>query len=191
MAFLKRYESTIYGPYRRAGIVAGLWAGLLLALYLVVRWLAGSPLSAPQGYGGDIILLLAMLFFSVRYRRRLPQEKVTLKELMQLNMWTGFVSALLLGVSLWLYGTALDHDFLRRCVDVMVEAEQQSGRAVEEQAQAVAVMRAYTLPTLAWIGAFRAFVMSILWAFLVALLLRTERAPARAWRKKEGRVPKA
>ncbi|MDY5968602.1 MAG: DUF4199 domain-containing protein [Bacteroidales bacterium] len=156
--------------------MAGVWTGLVLALYLVARWLLNKPVDAPQGFGSDIAVLAAMLFFSVRYRRTLPEKKVTLKELMQHNIWTGFVAALLFGISLWLYGTSVDGDLLNRCVARMIEFEQQDGN---DRAETIATLEAYTLFTISWIGAFRTFVMSILWAFIAALLFQTEKAPVK------------
>lgn len=153
-----------------------MWTGLLLGLYLLVRWLLNKPASTPQSYGSDIVVLATMLFFSYQYRKTLQEEKVTLKELMQLNVWTGFVAAIVFGFALWLYGTVLDEAFQGRCISQMIESEQQGGNSVEGKADVIAVIRKYKLVTLSWIGAFRTFVMSILWAFVAALLFRTEKA---------------
>lgn len=174
VGFLRRYKSVEYGNYRGAGAVAGLWSGGLLALYLVVRWLANVPVSAPQTYGSDIVLFLCMLLESYRYRKALPEEKVTLKELMQLNLYLAVVAAAIFGLFTWLYGTVMDDGFVSRCVDRLVAGEEAGSATPAEKQEAVRIMQGYGIGTLAWIAAFRSLVMSILWAFLASLLFRNE-----------------
>lgn len=174
MGILRRYKSAIYGNYRKAGAVAGLWSGGILMLYLTVRWLANVPPSAPQTYGSDIVLLCCMLLESYLYRRDLPEQKVTFKELMALNMLLTVVAATLFGLFTWFYGTVMDNGFLSRCVEQMVSITQAGNASALQKQEAVSVIQAYTVGTLAWIAAFRSWVMSVLWAFVAALLFRNE-----------------
>ncbi len=174
MGILRRYESAIYGPFRKAGCVAGLWSGALLSAYLLVRWLANVPVNAPQTYGSDLVLLGCMLLAGFLYRRKLPEGKVTLKELMQMNLWLAAVAAVVFGLFTWFYGTGLDGEFLQRCLQTLIEGEQQGSSTPEQKAQTIAVMQTYTAGTMGSIAAFRTLVMSILWAFIAALLLRNE-----------------
>ncbi len=145
-----------------------------MSAYLLVRWLANVPANSPQTYGSDIVLLCCMLLASFLYRRKLPEQKVTLKELMQMNLWLALVAAVMFGLFTWLYGTVMDGDFVARCVQTLIDGEQQGNAPPEMKAQTIAVMQSYTAGTMGSIAAFRTLVMSILWAFIAALLLRSE-----------------
>ncbi len=145
-----------------------------MSAYLMVRWLANMPANSPQTYGSDLVLLACMLLASFLYRRKLPEQKVTLKELMQMNLWLSAVAAVLFGLFTWFYGTVVDGEFLQRCLQTLIEGEQQGSSTPEQKAQTIAVMQTYTASTLGSIAAFRTMVMSILWAFIAALLLRSE-----------------
>lgn len=176
MGFLRRYESNIYGNYRKAGAIAGLWSGTVLVLYITVRWLSNVPVDAPQTYGSDVLLFVCMLAECYLYRRDLPGEKATLKELMMLNMWLAFVAVIIYGVFTWFYGTVMDGDFLSRCINKMLDGEQAKNATAEQKETMLVVIQNYTMGTLAWMGAFRTLVMGVLWSFLSALLFRNEQS---------------
>lgn len=175
MGILRRYESTLYGNFRKEGVKAGLWSGGLLVVYLLVRWLANAPPDAPQTYFSDLILFGCMLMQSYLYRRNLPKQRVTLRELMQMNLWLCVVAATIFGLFTWLYGSAIDGDFVSRCVQRLIDDELAGNNVDEQKRQVVEVMKGYRAATLAWIAAFRTFVMGILWAFLSALLFHNEK----------------
>lgn len=107
MKFFHRYNSTIHGNYRKAYLRCGLITGGLLALYIMVRYLMGSPAESPEAYMSDIIMLLAVSLFTLLYRNSLEEKKATLKELMLFGLGTAVVASLLYGVCLWLFGYAV------------------------------------------------------------------------------------
>lgn len=107
MKFFHRYNSTIHGNYRKAYLRCGLITGGLLALYIMVRYLMGSPAESPEAYMSDIIMLLAVFLFTLLYRNSLEEKKATLKELMLFGLGTAVVASLLYGVCLWLFGYAV------------------------------------------------------------------------------------
>ena len=82
MGIFHRYSSTIHGNYRQAYLRCGLLTGALLAAYLLVRCLMGSPVGSPLSYVSDAVLLVCIFLFSAYYRNSLPDKLVTLKELM-------------------------------------------------------------------------------------------------------------
>lgn len=167
--------------------MAGLWSGGLLAAYLLVRWLANIPPNSPQTYGSDLVLFACMLLQGYLYRRSLPGQRVSLRELMQMCLWLCLVAAVLFGLFTWLYGSVIDDGFVRRCVRQLMDGEMAGGNNEEQKRQVVAVMKGYTAGTLACIAAFRTAVMGILWAFLSALLFRNEQGEvvdSRLFRKK-------
>ena len=107
MRFFHRYSSTIHGNYRKAYLRCGLITGGLLALYIMVRYLMGSPAESPEAYMSDIIMLVAVFLFTLLYRNSLAEKKATLKELMLFGMGTAVVASVLYGLCLWLFGYAI------------------------------------------------------------------------------------
>lgn len=107
MRFFHRYSSTIHGKYRKVYLRCGLITGGLLALYIMVRYLMGSPAESPEAYMSDIIMLVAVFLFTLLYRNSLAEKKATLKELMLFGMGTAVVASVLYGLCLWLFGYAI------------------------------------------------------------------------------------
>ena len=179
MRFLRRYSSTIYGQYRLAGLKGGLLTGAAMAVVmLLASWLGtGMQPSAPENYITDIVMLLGMLVAAYRYRRTLPDERVTLKELMLLGLWVGGVASVLYGLLLWLYGS-LDSTLVARFTEerlsLMPPAETDAQSALSIQ-----LVQNYTAGDWGFIGGFRSAVISILLNLVAALLFRTEKAPVR------------
>ncbi|MCR4827861.1 MAG: DUF4199 domain-containing protein [Bacteroidales bacterium] len=175
MRLLRRYQSDIYGDYRKAGLRYGLLSGLIMAAFVSLLFFLGYPLQAPVNYATDITLFACSLFFAYRYRASLPDARVFFKELMLLGLVIGIVAAIVYGLFLFVYGTVVDSSFLSRCIDRLVANEQNGTASPQQIEQTVAVMRSYTLATLSLIAAFRTSVMAILTAFCAALLFRTEK----------------
>lgn len=175
MRLLRRYQSEIYGNYRVAYLRDGLYTGLFLAVVVLFCKLIYYPIYAPETYITDVALLAATLFFAYRYRASLPDKKVFFKELMLYGLGLGVLAAVLYGLFLLFYGGVVDKEFASRCLEHFIHGEQNGSATPDEQAATIAVMRTYTLRTWAFIGAFRTAVMSILTAFVAALLFRTEK----------------
>ena len=107
MKFFHRYNSTIHGNYRKAYLRCGLLTGLMLILYLLVRWLMRNPAESPVSFLSDGILLVAVFLFTMLYRNALPERKATLKELMLFGMGTAIVACFLYGIYIWVSGYAI------------------------------------------------------------------------------------
>jgi hypothetical protein len=105
MKFFHRYQSSIHGNYRKAYLRCGVVAGVMLMLYIVVRYLLGVPAESPEAYITDGILLLALFLFAFQYRGSLPEGKVTLKELMLFGIGTTVVASVLYGLFIWIFGS--------------------------------------------------------------------------------------
>ena len=175
MKFIRRYQSDIYGSYRKAYLCDGLLAGAAIAAVVLFCKLIYYPVYAPETYVTDITLLVATLFFAWRYRNGLPEKKVFFKELMLYGLGLGIVAAVVYGLFLLLYGAVIDEGFAARCLEHFINGEQRGSGTDEEKAATIAVMRTYRLRTWAFIGAFRTAVMSIMTAFVAALVFRTEK----------------
>lgn len=106
MKIFRRYNSTIHGNYRKAYLRCGLLTGLMLILFLLVRWLMHNPAESPVSYLSDGILLVSVFLFSMLYRNALPERKVTMKELMLFGIGTALVACLLYGLFIWASGFA-------------------------------------------------------------------------------------
>lgn len=102
-----RYSSTIHGNYRQAYLRCGLLTGALLAAYVLVRCLMGSPVGSPLSYVSDAVLLVCIFLFSAYYRNSLPDKLVTLKELMLFGIGLSALAAVLYGIALWVIGLVL------------------------------------------------------------------------------------
>ncbi len=180
MGIIRRYQSEIYGRYRRAYLRDGLWSALVLSGVVLVCKLIYYPIDTPHSLITDISLLVATLFFAYRYRATLPDRKVTFKELMLYGLGLGIVAAFFYGLFLWLYGGVLDGEFCNRCMERFIENEKNGNGSEELKEQVIAVMRGYRAWTWAAIGAFLTAVMSILTAFIAALVFKTENGKLRA-----------
>lgn len=101
MGIFHRYNSTIHGDYRRAYLRSGALTGVLLALYVLVRLLMGTPLASPTSLVLDAVLLVAVFLLTAWYRHSLPEQKMTLKEGLLFGMGTAAVAAVVYGVLLY------------------------------------------------------------------------------------------
>lgn len=106
MGIFHRYNSTIHGNYRKAYLRSGLITGALLAAYMLVRLLMGSPLERPTSYVSDAVMLVAVFLFMAFYRNTLPEKKITLKEAMLFGTGLAAVAATFYGLALWAVGLA-------------------------------------------------------------------------------------
>lgn len=108
MSIFHRYKSTIHGNYRRAYLRSGLLTGALLAAYVTIRLLAGSPMERPVSLISDILLLVLLFLLTAWYRNSLPEKRITLKEAMLFGIGTSAVAALVYGLALWAVGLLSD-----------------------------------------------------------------------------------
>lgn len=107
MGIFHRYNSTIHGNYRRAYLRCGVLTGLLMAAYVLVRLLMGSPVESPFSLVLDAILLVAVFLFTAYYRNALPEKKITLKEAMLFGIGMAIVTGVVYGILLWAIGFGL------------------------------------------------------------------------------------
>ena len=175
MKFIRRYQSEIYGNYRKAYLLDGVLTGLLIGGAVSFCKLIYYPIYAPENYVTDAVLFVCTLLFAYRYRSKLPDRKVSFKELMLFGLGLGVVAAIVYGLFLMFYGGVIDKEFAGRCLDHFIVGEQNGAGTDEEKAMTIEVMKSYKLHTWAFIGAFRTAVMSIMSAFVAALVFRTEK----------------
>ena len=105
--FFKRYRSEIHGNYRKAYLRCGPIVGVLLMLYIVVRYLMGMPAESPEAYMSDGIMLVGVFLFTLLYRNALEEKKASLKELMLFGVGTAVVASVLYGLFVWAFCCAV------------------------------------------------------------------------------------
>ena len=117
---------------------------------------------------------MGILWASYHYRKQLPGEKVTFKELMLLGLGIGVVSAVVYGLWTWLHcgvvNTGLVEYYNQSRIEVMEAAEKSEAAKL-----AVESVKKYTAGDWAFIAGFRSAVMSVIIAFFASLVLRTEK----------------
>ncbi len=173
----RRYKSTIYGNYRKAYLLDGLITGFVISLVLFVHdWLAETPMSQPENFITELVMAVGIFWFTYQYRKQLPDQKVTLKELMLLGLGMGVVASVVFGLWTWLYCGSLNTDMVefynQQRISVMDPAESSA-----EAKAAVEMVKRYTAGDWAFIGGFRSAVMCIIITFCAALIFRTEKSP--------------
>lgn len=172
----RRYKSTIYGNYRKAYLIDGALTGAVMSvIVLMVNLFSGSQMQSPDSFVPEIVMMVGIAWSAVQYRKGLEDQKVTFKELMLLGLGIGVISAAVYGLFIYAYGSIdinLVQQFQEQRISVMEPAE----TSVETRLSIEAV-RHYGAGDWGFIAGFRSAVLSILVAFLVAVALRSEKAP--------------
>lgn len=182
--FFRRYESTIYGNYRKSYVLSGAATGAAMSLVTALRdWLGSTPMTAPENYVSEIVLAIGVFFATYQYRKGLPDGKVTLKELMLLGLGIGVVSGVVYGLWTWLRCGVIDSGLVEYYNQQRIAVMEPAERSAEAKT-AVEMVKKYTAGDWAFIGGFRSAVMSIVITFFAALVFRTEKAPVREKERK-------
>lgn len=179
----RRYKSTIYGNYRKAYLIDGLITGIAMSLVLFVRdWLGETPMNQPENFVTEIVMAIGIFWFSYQYRKQLPEQKVTLKELMLLGLGIGVVGSVVFGLWTWLNCGVLNTDMVDFYNQQRISVMEPADSSAEAKA-AIEMVKKYTAGDWAFIGGFRSAVMSIIITFFAALIFRTEKSPVVEKRK--------
>ena len=173
MRFFHRYKSTIHGNYRRAYLRSGLLSGMMLVLYLLVRWLMKNPAESPVSYLSDGILLVAVFLFTMLYRNALPERKATIKELMLFGMGTAVIASLLYGLYIWLSGFSIPGQ-IELFTNNLMEAEPFADYPAHYWSALWGLLSAIVMAVLGGFG-----------AFIAALILKNEKGTVISFRNKK------
>ncbi|MCR4659279.1 MAG: DUF4199 domain-containing protein [Bacteroidales bacterium] len=177
---IKRYESTIYGPYRVAYLRSGALTSLFLVGYVLVSRLLGAQVGTPESYGTDAVLLIATGLFMMIYRNSLPDQKVTFKELMLFGLGLVLTASVIYGLFLWLWCGVLYPEQADIFAETRIAAMPTPDEGGAEAAAAIDKVRHYSAFDWGFIGFFRSAVMGGLIAFFGAVLFRTEKGKVRS-----------
>ena len=173
--FFRRYKSTIYGNYRKAYVIDGVLTGAAMSVITAVRdWLAAKPMATPENYITEMVLAIGIFWAAYHYRKQLPDQKVTLKELMLLGLGIGVVSGIVYGLWTWLNCGVLNESMVQyynNCRIAVMDAAESS----PEAKTAIESVKRYTAGDWGFIAGFRSAVMSVIVTFFAALVFRTEK----------------
>ena len=117
MGLIKRYESEIYGDYKKGWLLYGLYTGLIMSFSVLFRYWLTYPMDTPSTWTDNIILFLCMFVFTYLYRKKLYCGNVFFKEIYILNLGVGVVAGAIYGLFIWYYGTCVDTDLVQRYID--------------------------------------------------------------------------
>ncbi|MDR0790590.1 MAG: DUF4199 domain-containing protein [Bacteroidales bacterium] len=170
MALVKRYNSQMHGNYWRALLQYGFYGGLLLSFVVLLRYWLILPLSQPVTYVENIILLLLMIIFLWRYRSKLPQEKITFKEGYIVTVGLGVVASIVYGMFIYLYAWKIDPAISDRCFAIQ-RAIEANNMFSDDQVRVMTTKQSLALSAI-----MLSSILSVLWAMITALFLRTEKA---------------
>ncbi|MCQ2274454.1 MAG: DUF4199 domain-containing protein [Bacteroidales bacterium] len=182
---IRRYNSTLYGNYRKAYLVGGIITGVVMSIFLLLNSVfAAQPMSAPENYLTELILLIGILITSYLYRKQLPDEKVSLKELMLVGLGVGVISGLVFGLIIWFSCSHFSQNLVGFYNQERIKLMDDPQSSAEAKL-AVETVKKYTAGDWGFIAGFRSAVMSIIITFFTALVLRTEKSPVMEKRVKQ------
>ncbi len=179
MALIKRYETPIQGNYKLAILKYGSLTGLLMCLLVVARFLLNKPLVQPLGYVENIFFFAFLLLFTYLYRKSLKGNPLFFKEAYLLNIGMGIITAVFYAIFMTAYVKWIDMDFLPRYVSFKTEELKSLGETINED-------NLKTIGSARYISS-QSFilttVLSIIFALIVALVMRTQKNIVREKKK--------
>lgn len=170
MGLIRRYSSRMHGNYKKAMLLYGLFIGLIFSFVLLFRWLIVMPVSQPMGYVENIMQLVLLFIFVYLYKKQLPDQRINFKEAYVVALGSAIVGSIIYGGFMYLYAANIDPEMTQRCYEIQVNAD--TNKEFTE-----AQLREMVKPS--WIAGSTIMlnsVMAIMWAMIVAIFLRNERA---------------
>jgi signal transduction histidine kinase len=160
----------MHGNYWRALLKYGLWTGLLLSFVVLFRYWLILPLSQPVSYAENIAMLAFMFLFVWLYRKGLEKQKISFKEGYIVAFGLGIVASIIYGMFLFVYSYRIDPAMQERCFEVQRNLPNNINLSDGQ-------VRFMTKPSyIAFAGILLSSVLSIIWAMVVAIILRNEKA---------------
>lgn len=168
---LRKFESKIYGNYGRAAAKYGFFSGLIMMLVIMFRYWIIYPIKQPVSYTENIALFVLMIGSLVIYKRNLEEGRITFKEAFLLSFGVGVIASIMYGMFLYIYASFIDMEFCNRCFDFHRSLSSNANLSDEE-------IHFITKPSsIAFSGILLSTTVSILWAFIMSIMLRNEKAP--------------
>ena len=153
MRLIRRYSSQMHGNYKKAILRYGVYVGLIFSFVLIFRLLLVLPVSQPMSYVENILQLVLLFVFVYLYKRQLPERRINFKEAYTVALGSAVVGSVIYGMVLYLYVLYINGEFSSEELQNMVKPSYIAGSAI--------ILNS---------------VMAIMWAMVVAIFLRNERA---------------
>ncbi len=177
MGLLRRYQSTVYGNYKKAWLLYGLYTGLILCFSTMLRYWLTYPMESPSSWIDNVVLFLSMVLFTLVYRKKLADKKIFFKEVYILNIGIGIIAAMVYGIFLLFYGYRMDPEFVQRYYEAQeIIYRQNWAESSELLAEKLTQLKEMaTTKYLSMMGFILTAVTSLILAFIVALFFRTQK----------------
>lgn len=170
MRLIRRYSSQMHGNYKKAILRYGVYVGLIFSFVLIFRLLLVLPVSQPMSYVENILQLVLLFVFVYLYKRQLPERRINFKEAYTVALGSAVVGSVIYGMVLYLYVLYIDPEMQTRCLEIQQRANV-NGEFSHEELQNM-VKPSYIAGSAIILNS----VMAIMWAMVVAIFLRNERA---------------
>ena len=167
---LRKYNSVIYGNYKKKSLRYGLALGVALCLFALLKYLLNYLPSSPVTMSDNIALLLFTVVIVYLYRAGLPQGKMTLKEGFLIGFYSAVIGAVIYGMFMYSYSAAIDTQMPLRCGQTLSKIPEYA-EYTPQQFAAMTKPSAIALQSIIY-----NVIMAVLWSLLVAVFLRTEKA---------------
>ncbi len=173
---LKRYHSRIYGNYRIAYLKYGSFIGIALSTAVLLQTVLLPKFQpyAPETFITDGIVLVGMCIACYCYRDTLKYKRVMFKELILMGMGMNIVASVIYGLFLWFLCGQMFPDLIESFANYRIHQMPPAAESAEASLN-VTLVRKYTAGDWAFIGAFRTFVISIIFAFISAIAFANEK----------------
>lgn len=177
MGLIKRYESEIYGNYKKGWLLYGLYTGLIMSFSVLFRYWLTYPMDTPSTWTDNIILFLCMFVFTYLYRKKLYCGNVFFKEVYILNLGVGVVAGVMYALFIWYYGSCVDTELVQRYIDAQehIYINNWQGTTEDMNKKIEEIKNLTSVPYLSIWGGILTVVTSFMTSFIVALLLRTQK----------------
>lgn len=177
MGLIKRYESEIYGNYKKGWLLYGLYTGLIMSFSVLLRYFLTYPMDTPSTWIDNIVLFLCMFIFTYLYRKKLYMGNIFFKEVYILNLGIGVVAGVIYGLFIWYYGTSVDTELVQRYVENQeyIYINNWEGTDEDMKARIDEIKSMASVQYLSIMGGILTMVTSLMIAFIVGLLLRTQK----------------
>lgn len=166
----------MHGSYGKASLKYGLILGLVLSFVLFLRYLIGfapdAPVSKAETWTVFAIMLIGGGIATYYYRNNLTDKKITFKEAYLLSLLSNIIACIIYAMFMYIYATSIDNgedSFLKRSIGVLVKNFTEKGEAVPD-------MTGYRISFLSISSLMYNMVMSVLAAFISAMIFRNEKA---------------
>ncbi len=180
MALIKRYQSHIYGNYKTAILKYGALCGLLLCVIVFIQLALNTPIKQPVSYIEEIFVLVCMFVFTCLYRKKLSEKQLFFKEAYILCLGIGIVSAIIYALFIIFYAQSIDPDFSERYYQLQKSVLLNNNQTVNDDELTI-MSSSKNLGIMAFV---LLTVLSILFAMVVAIFMRTQKNRVRPFKEK-------